>query len=131
MNKEKIFYDIINWIMVLLIVIYIVYFLFSFNKDNLTLNPLEVMGKLVLVGNFINIYVVFYTIAMIVLAIRREKSIFGKIIFILFSLILVGIAPLLYYFFGLRKNIPEKEKTQMNQQAVQQVQESPTVSDVT
>jgi len=114
-----VFYDIINGIMILLIVIFIIYSIFSFNNDNFTSNPLEAMGKIITVGNFMNIYVLFYTIAMIVLAVRREKSIIGKIIFIIFSLIVVGIAPLLYYFFGLRKNIPNNS----NSQSVQQPQQ--------
>jgi hypothetical protein len=60
--------------------------------------------------NFVIIPLAFaYTIAIIVLAIRIDKGIVKKIFMIIASLIIVGVIPLIYYFFDLRKILKQRE----------------------
>lgn len=99
MNKEKLFYDIIS---IIFIIVFVVSLLITRTSFARTINFIYITYFLAIVG-------ILYTIAIIILIIRKDIKTTYKAIMIVTSIIVsfifVGIAPFLYYIFSLRKKI--------------------------
>jgi len=115
MNKEKLFYDIITGILLILGIIFLIISFFNQGESSFE-NVKSIMGLTMRFFAIIFLYALFYSIAIIVLIIRRQKGTASIIFMILGSIILVGILPLIYYIFYLRKKITRTETAQINQQ---------------
>ena len=104
-NKTKIFYDILTGVLILLWGILII-LAFVFNG---VVESKEIIFGIasLFVGCIIYNYV--YSIAVIILAIMKQKG--GSLVVIIIgSLIIPGFLPLVYYLFFIRKQLKQQNK---------------------
>jgi len=118
MNKAKVFFDIFT-----LVVIFLISLLFSgfiFSKGDLI--KLASLGA---IGIFAAVIIIFYSIAIIILGIRKSgKFLHGLAIFV-GSLILPGLLPLVYYITYLRKRMEKPPISEQFKNLLKRINENP------
>jgi len=106
-KSEKLVYDILTIIFVLSVVIGIY---LSYSTNIAAPDSPEALNsslyKLNIPYLIAGVSILIYSIAIIVLGIRRGEKTSQKIIVVIGSLIIPGLLPLFYYFNSLRKLIP-------------------------
>ena len=118
MNKVKVFYDIFTLIVIFLLSLLLSGFIFS-REDLIKLASSGLMGV------FAVLFIIFYSIAIIILGIRKSGKFSHGLAIFIGSLILPGLLPLFYYLTYLRKRM---EKLPLNEQfknLVKRIKENP------
>ena len=118
MNKAKVFYDVFT-----LVVIFLISLLFSgfiFSQGDLTKSV-----SLGTIGIFAAVIIIFYSIAIVILGIRKSGKFSHGLAIFFGSLILPGLLPLVYYITYLRKRMENPPISEQFKNLVKRIQENP------
>ena len=118
MNKAKVFYDIFTLVVIFLISLLLSGFIFSQGD----LIKLATLGK---IGIFAAVVIIFYSIAIIILGIRKSGKFSHGLSIFFGSLVLPGLLPLVYYLTYLRMRMETPPISEQFKNLVKRIQENP------
>ena len=118
MNKVKVFYDIFTLIVIFLLSLLLSGFIFS-REDLIKLASSGLMGV------FAVLFIIFYSIAIIILGIRKSGKFSHGLAIFIGSLILPGLLPLVYYLTYLRKRMEKLPLNEQFENLVKRIKENP------
>ena len=118
MNKVKVFYDIFTLIVIFLLSLLLSGFIFS-REDLIKLASSGLMGV------FVVLFIIFYSIAIIILGIRKSGKFSHGLAIFIGSLILPGLLPLVYYLTYLRKRMEKLPLNEQFENLVKRIKENP------
>ena len=118
MNRAKVFYDVFTLIVIFLISLLFSGFIFSQGDSAKS-------GSLVTIGIFAAVVFIFYSIAIIILGIRKSGKFSHGLAIFFGSLILPGLLPLVYYITYLRKRMEKPPISEQFKNLVRRIQENP------
>ncbi len=118
MNKAKAFYDVLSVIVIFSFSLLISALIFSSGQPGKA-------NKLIMVGVIVAIIIIFYSIAIVILGIRKSGKFSHGLAIFIGSVLLPGLLPLIYYFTYLRARIDAPPIHEQFQKLVKRIQKAP------